>query len=199
MKSWLLNVLTVATMVVLLGCGGGTNPPPAPDPGQTGTGNDSDVLQVGDLLRITFSGPIDPIPPHEERIPPSGEITLPHIGKIKAVDVTRVELQDRIRTNYIPAIYRDITITIAPAERFFTVRGQVNDPNRHPYLGELTVLQAIGAAGDFTPFANKRRVEVTRKDGTRIIVNCDKAQQDPRLDIEILPGDTIFVDRSWFN
>ena len=59
-------------------------------------------------------------------------------------------------------------------------------------------MQAIGAAGDFTDFANKRKIELIRANGTKQIVNGKKARTDPKLDPWILPGDHIHVRRSIF-
>jgi hypothetical protein len=56
-------------------------------------------------------------------------------------------------------------------------------------------LGAIGAAGDFTPFADKRHVKVIHLDGTIKTVNCNKAITHPELDIPIYPGDKIQVGR----
>ena len=52
-------------------------------------------------------------------------------------------------------------------------------------------LGAIKAAGGFTDFANKKRVKLTRADGTTETVNCIKALEDPHLDLEVFPGDGI--------
>ena len=67
-----------------------------------------------------------------------------------------------------------------------------------PYLKEMTVLKAIATAGDFTDFAKKTKVQVTRADGRKINVNCVKAQRDPKLDVPVFPDDTVFVPRRYF-
>jgi protein involved in polysaccharide export with SLBB domain len=56
-------------------------------------------------------------------------------------------------------------------------------------------LQAIASAGDFTDFARKQEVLLTRSDGRKITVNCIKARKNPSLNLEILPGDIIDVPR----
>jgi len=38
-------------------------------------------------------------------------------------------------------------------------------------------------------------VILTRQDGTIYKVDCNKALKDPKLDLEVLPGDKIFVDK----
>lgn len=157
----------------------------------------SELLRPGDVLKFTFKGPSSlQIPVHEERVPESGQITLPEIGKVEAVGKTRVELQDAVRDKYVPAHYRELSVTIAPAERFFYVSGDVKKPDRHPYLGKLTLTAAITAAGDFTDFADKSSILITRTDGKVLRGHYGKALENPmKYDIIILPGDKIHVPR----
>lgn len=161
---------------------------------------DPELLRQGDLLKITFKGPTNlQFTEHEERIPASGQITLQYIGKVQAVGKTRVELQDDIRGKYVPVVFKELSVTIAPAERFFYVGGEVEDENRHPYLGELTLREAINAAKGFTEFANKKNIQVTRTNGKVITVNYFKALEVPnKYDIKIQPGDKIVVKRRLF-
>jgi protein involved in polysaccharide export with SLBB domain len=56
-------------------------------------------------------------------------------------------------------------------------------------------LKVIASAGGFTDFANKKKVKLTRVDGRTQIVNCPKALDNPSLDPEVYPGDTIHVPR----
>jgi protein involved in polysaccharide export with SLBB domain len=79
----------------------------------------------------------------------------------------------------------------------FFVGGQVRKPDRYLHNGDLTLLGAIKVAGDFTDYAKKTAVEVTRADGTRIIVDCKKAQKNPKFDIPVYPGDRIYVHPRW--
>jgi protein involved in polysaccharide export with SLBB domain len=97
----------------------------------------------------------------------------------------------------VPDWYPHITVTVVPLARYFFVLGQVNNAGggRILYTGPITLLGAIGAAGDFTPFADKRHVKVIHGDGTIETVNCRKAIGNPKLDIPIYPGDKIQVGR----
>ena len=158
---------------------------------------DVEALRAGDFLKITFQGPTNTqIPDHEERIPESGQITLRDIGKVDALGRTRVQLQDEIQKRYVPSIFKQLTVTIAPAERFFYVSGEVKKADRYPYLGGLTVSRAIAIGGDFSEFAKKSAVEVTRVDGRVDIADCKKAQKDPaKYDLRLYPGDKIHVPR----
>ncbi len=159
--------------------------------------DESERLRPGDLLKITFKGPSSlQIPPHEERVPETGFLTLPEIGKVEAMGKTRVQLQEAIRAKYVPAHYRELSVTIAPEERFFYVSGDVKNANRHPYLGKLTLTAAISAAGGFTDYADKTTILITRTDGKVLRGHYGKALEEPiKYDIKILPGDKINVPR----
>jgi protein involved in polysaccharide export with SLBB domain len=89
-------------------------------------------------------------------------------------------------------------VTVTPIVRYFYVYGQVGTGAnaKQFYTGPITVTQAIAAAGDFTPFAKRTKVRLRRKsDGSIHYINCIKAINDPKLDLWVHPGDTIYVDR----
>jgi protein involved in polysaccharide export with SLBB domain len=152
-----------------------------------------ETFAINDLVRVTFSGIPDPILPHEERIKEDGTITLPLIGAIKADGKTPGELQKAITDAYVPDFYKRLTVTISSDQRVYYVGGQVRTPGRQQYLGTTTVTKAIQSAGDFTDFADRKNVYLTRADGKKFTVNCIKAAKDPALDLAVFPGDKIEV------
>jgi polysaccharide export outer membrane protein len=191
----------LAPVAILAGCSlfGDSNPsaPKSPPPGGT---NDfrQDYLRIGDRIKVEFSGTVDVIDSREEDIHDDGSINLPHIGSVLAAGKSPSKLEKEIEAKYSPAYYPHITVTVTPVARYFFVGGQIQGggTGRILYTGPITVLGAIQAAGDFNPFANRRKVQVTRSDGKTIIyVNCVKAIKHPDLDIPIYPGDRIFVQR----
>jgi polysaccharide export outer membrane protein len=91
-----------------------------------------------------------------------------------------------------------VTVTAEKNSRFYYVDGEVKHPDRFIYLSRTTVLKAIASAGGFTDFANKRKVTLTRLNGRTFTINCKKAIQVPSLDLEVFPGDRIFVKRAIF-
>lgn len=198
-----MAVALIAALSLTVGCAGKVSiNPPADGPaisGETSAG-DAEALRAGDFLKITFSGPTNiQIPDHEERIPESGQISLSAIGKVAALGKTRVQLQDEIQKRYVPSVFKQLTVTIAPAERFFYVLGEVEKPDRYPYLGGLTATRAIAIGGDFTEFAKKRAVEITRVDGRVDIADCIKALKEPsKYDLRVYPGDKVHVPRKLF-
>jgi hypothetical protein len=110
-------------------------------------------------------------------------------------------LEQEIHDAYVPKIYLHISPTVTPGNRYYTVSGQINQPgqSKQLYTGYTTLLRAIGAAGGFTDFAARKRVQLTGQDGKTYVIDCKKAQnKDTKLDIEVLPGDKIFVDQKTF-
>jgi len=158
-------------------------------------GVQSDIFSLGDQVIVVFSEPS--LQPHEERIKDDGTITLPLIGPVKAVGKSPGELQKEIQELYVPKYYQPgrLTITVKSQERAYYVGGEVRNPNRYIYSGAITVTKAIQTAGDFTDFANKKKVRLTRADGKTITVNCKKAQEDSTLDPPVFPGDKVHVPR----
>ncbi len=157
------------------------------------------VIQVGDLLTVTFSDlPAPGLPEFKGRVGEDGNITLPLNITIKAAGKTPGQLQQEIRAAYVPRYYVNLTITVKTEDRFFFVGGEVRNPQRLPYFAQITVLRAIQAAGDFTDFANRKKVQLIRSNGQKHIINCLDAQKKPALDLQVFPNDTINVPRKGF-
>lgn len=203
-----LGKLYIALIYIslLTGCGGNTyhsqTPPP---PVQTEALSFSraikeglDVIRVGDQLSISFTDIKEPIEIKPVRVREDGTIVLPFNQTVVAAGKTVSELEKEIYDRYVPKFYKQMTVRIEVYERTFTVGGEVRNPGRYPYIGQMTVLQAIRVAGDFTVFANQRKVQVTRRDGTTVIIDCKKALKEPEYDIPIYPGDAVYVPRSIF-
>jgi protein involved in polysaccharide export with SLBB domain len=146
-----------------------------------------------DMVRVTFSDTPVPPEPHEESIKEDGTITLPAIGAIKAEGRTPGELQKAIHEKYVPDYYKRLNVVVSTNRRVYYVSGQVRQPGRQEYIGPTTVLKAIASAGDFTDFANRKKVILTRADGSRHIVDCIKAAKDSSFDLPVFPGDKIEV------
>jgi len=162
------------------------------------SGNDSlDALHVGDTLTIEFSDMPAAMQPREERIKEDGTITLLEQKVFVAAGKTRGQLEKEIHDWYVPRFYLKMTVSIRQLKdtQFYYVRGEVRMPGRQVYISRITVLKAIGSAGDFTDFARKSEVQLTRADGRKFTIHAKKALKNPSLDLEIFPGDTVFVPR----
>ncbi len=186
------------SLVVWSGCVT-TDSTPAPSVAETNPvpSGPPDVLRVGDLVTLIFSGV--PVPPEkrEERIKEDGTITLYLVGAVKAEGKTPGQLQKEIHDGYVPKYYVRLDVSVLAEGRYFYVDGSVKIPSRQPHAGELTVLKAIAAAGGFTDFANKKKVQIVRANRQTITVDCVKALKDPKLDLPIYPGDKITVPQRY--
>jgi protein involved in polysaccharide export with SLBB domain len=174
-----------------------TNSAPTP---VTDSGSERETLQKGDAISISFSDLPIPQADFQDRIKQDGTITLLQNQTFVAEGKTRRELEKEIRQRYVPQYFQTMTVSVRLTEqtRFYYVDGEVRSPNRQVYIGQMTVLKAISSAGGFTDFAQKHKVKLTRLDGRIYVVDCPEAIENPKLDLEVLPGDKIWVPRRWF-
>ncbi len=154
-----------------------------------------DMLRTGDTVTLTYSDlPPPGLPEQKVRIKDDGTLSLPQNTSVlaagKKVGVVEKEVVEQLRK-----FYNQISVTIKPEDRFYSVGGEVKTPGRQVYWGETTVLRAIQSCGDFTDFAQRSKVRIHRADGQLEIVDCKKAARDPRYDVQICPGDAIIVPR----
>ena len=163
----------------------------------TGSGEHLDLLHIGDVLTIDFTDMPVAFLPREERIKEDGTITLLEGKTFTAAGKTRGQLEREIHDWYVPRFYLKMTVSVRQKEQtqFYYVRGEVKQPARQIYISRIRLLQAIASAGDFTDFARKKAVLLTRADGRRVVINAVKARHDDNLNLEILPGDIIDVPR----
>jgi polysaccharide export outer membrane protein len=92
----------------------------------------------------------------------SGKIMLPLMGDIKVTGLTIDEATRTIqeRTN---EFLKDGTVVVKLISFKVTVIGEVNRPGSYAnFNNQLTVLEAIGMAGDISDYGNRKRVLVVR-------------------------------------
>lgn len=156
-------------------------------------------LRVGDDLVITLSGSAGLNEQIETKIDSEGNIKLRFIGDVEAQGLSSTVLEREIRAEYTERqqIYRDITVRVVVPHTFYFIGGEVRQPGRFPMIGRVTLSQAIVAAGNFTEWANNRRVVLVRNN-ERALINFREIMRDPTQDIELLAGDVITVERSTF-
>ena len=143
----------------------------------------SHVFHPQDAVVITYSDTPTPLMPVEDRIKEDGTITLLFNKTFTAAGKTRAVLEQEVRDAYVPSFFKYMTVTIKEKDdtRFYYVGGEVKNPTRQVYLSNISVLKAIQSAGDFTDFARRRKVVLTRANGQTFTVNCIKAQTNPKL------------------
>ncbi|NOS72055.1 MAG: hypothetical protein HOP33_19285 [Verrucomicrobia bacterium] len=203
MKPLFLTVAVLAVAMWTVGCSTPRNQPvfaPIPDESGASLQIATNRYVAGDLITISFSGSPDPKLGHiEQRINEDGMIDLPLLGAMKAGGKTPTELQNEVISAYVAKKhFIRLTVPWPRFEQFFYMQGQVRQPGRYPYSGEISVARAIQTAGGFLESANRKQVRLIREGDAIFIVNCDKIQKDPSQDLRILPGDQLHVpSRKW--
>ena len=79
--------------------------------------------------------------------------------------------------------------------------GQIAKPGPLPYQDGMTLVQAISAAGWFTPLADTNNVQVIRQvpnGSVNAIVSVDAITDNVRPDVKLQQGDTIKVNQRLF-
>ena len=157
-----------------------------------------DEIRIGDELTVSLLVSSDPPIDKQFIVRADGTVNLQHLDPIVAAGKKFGQFEKEVEAAYInKKIYSKLTVLVKPGDRFYTVGGEVNAKNRLVYVGQTTVLRAIVSAGDFTEFANRRKVQIIRASGETEIMDCKKARENPKkYDRPICPGDAIFVPRS---
>ena len=144
----------------------------------------------------------------------SGEVDVPYIGRVMAVDKTCKQVEDDIKTALEKDYYNKATVVLSlnVANRLLGrvyLWGQVHGQGALDLqMNEnLTAGRAILKAGGLADFANKNKVQVVRDavdaKGQKKIFNLDMEQilekGKTEQDIVLQPGDLIIVPSRLFN
>ena len=119
------------------------------------------------------------------RVDRQGEIQFPIFGTLKVAGMSTRELSEHIQKllregdgqqgSYI----RDAVVNTKIMSFKVTILGDVRTPGTQTFTGErLTVLEAIGRAGDLNSSAKRDHVQVVREeDGKRVVYDIDLRDQ----------------------
>ena len=130
---------------------------------------------------------------------PDGKISLPLINDIQAAGLTPMQLRESITEKlkkYIADPRVTVVVTAMISRRIF-VSGEVLHTGAMPLLPNMTMLQALAAAG-FTQFANLKGIYVLRmENGKQVRIPFNYRQvikgNHPEQNIPLRPGDTVVV------
>lgn len=132
-----------------------------------------------------------------------GNVSLPLIGDVTAMNLTPTELDDVLTRKYGEKYLEnpDISVGITQsAGRNVTVDGAVAKGGMYPAIGPMTLMQAVALAGGVDEeTANPRRVAVFRTiDGERQAAAFDlvSIRRGEMQDPKVYAGDIVVVDGS---
>ncbi len=141
------------------------------------------AIQIGDNLNVDIKSP-DPstssyynlgneIKSNSYNLPflfinsfavdPQGNIDLPNIGTLSVVGLTIPEITQKIK-NSLSEHLREVSVYVKLTSFQVTVLGEVQNPGQYfVYRPEpLSILDALGLAGDITRYGKKKSVTVLR-------------------------------------
>jgi len=155
-------------------------------------------LRPLDPIYIRFSGIMEQ-QQLELVVDSNGEINLLHLDEpVKAAGLSTSELEDKIECRYVEAgIYKHLSVNVTMTAKVYYVQGEVNAPGQFQLMSGTTLLQAIAGARGYTPFANKKRVTITRY-GKVKTYNTKDLEKHPSKDVKIKAGDVIKVWQQWY-
>ncbi|MQY79718.1 MAG: sugar transporter [Bacteroidetes bacterium] len=127
----------------------------------------------------------------------SGNVELPIIGKVFVLNKTVEEAKDAIREK-TDQYLRNASVIVKLISFKFTVLGEVNRPGVYKnFNNQLTVLEAIGMAGDISDYGNRTRILVIRptKNETRTYrIDLTKKDVLSSEGFFLLPNDIVYVE-----
>jgi polysaccharide export outer membrane protein len=162
-----------------------------------------EAIGMGDMVRITVFR--NPDLTTEARVSEHGTILFPLIGEVPVVGMTPAQAGERIAQRLKEGRYvvnPEVTVSLAQVNsRQVAVLGAVNKPGRYPIDSlnvHLTDFLAT-AGGVATPGSDHVTVVQTREGKTTkrdIDLNAIFRDGDLSKNIELAPGDTIFVEKA---
>ena len=132
----------------------------------------------------------------------SGQIALPLIGSLRAVDMTTAELDERLTAKLSEKYLQhpDVSVGVkSSTRRNVTVDGAVGKVGTFSVNGPMTLLQAVAQAGGPTPDANPRRVAIFRQIGGQrqaAAFDLTAIRRGEAPDPPVYAGDIVIVDGS---
>jgi polysaccharide biosynthesis/export protein len=200
----------VCALALLGGCAGtrGGNIPYHPDATTFGVPDSPALAALEENYRIS---PLDKLKitvfqvqdlSGEFQVDLTGNVSLPLIGNVRAVDLTAEQLDAKITAALAEKYMQSPDVSIGILEsstRTVTIDGSVRQPGMFPVNGPLTLVQAIALARGTDENSNPRRVAIFRQiQGQRMAAAFDLTDirrgkiEDPR----VYSGDIVVVDGS---
>jgi polysaccharide export outer membrane protein len=153
-------------------------------------------IKPGDVLDV--NGGMHKGINRQVRVDDKGFVRLVHVGRVKVSGKTKWQAEDFLGDKYKP-FFKNCQITIEILNLRYFIAGEVMAPGQKAIAGDITLTQAIQAAGGWKMWADKTKVTIRRlgKDGLRVVktYNCKKIEEGEAEDPYIKPDDQINVPR----
>jgi protein involved in polysaccharide export with SLBB domain len=203
LRSLALPSLVALLALVMSGCPrptreagpavGSVSPPdPAPLAARLGSG---DLFEVRVFQEPDLSGAF--------RVGPDGTIDFPFCGRVEVLGQTTGEVATRLTDCLRGGFLKNPQVAVIARDtssKKVVVYGHVAKPGSYPYEENMSVLQAIVAAGGFAQFADQNQTNVIRTSGgrdERFRVAVQDIGMGRAANFFLRPGDIVFVPESW--
>jgi polysaccharide export outer membrane protein len=183
-----LTVLAVLLAPMLLGWGPvSAQRPPLPSAPETssyrvGTGDRVKVAVFGERdLSGTFA------------VSAERTISLPLIGEVRVGGMSLRQVENAIVVLLKDGYLKEPQVSVEVVNyRPFYILGEVTRPGSYPYVGNMTVLNAVALGGGYTHRAKKGRVYMTRSD------DPEQRERLVKTNEIVQPGDVLRVAERFF-
>jgi polysaccharide export outer membrane protein len=158
----------------------------------------------GDLLEIVIVG--EEKLPKDFEIQSDGTVDFPYTKGIKVAgmeprDIAKAVSDQLVEAKFLVAPQVQVKVKQFNSKKIQII-GQVTKPGPMAYQDGMTLVQAISAAGWFTPLADTNHIQLIRitQDGKSVnaVISVDAITDNARPDVKLQQGDTIKVDQRLF-
>jgi len=126
-----------------------------------------------------------------------GVVIIPILGEINAVGLSLEEMQEAVQKK-VNEMLKDAQVIVKFGGFKFTVLGEVNRPGVfYIYNDRLTLLEAVGEAGNLSDYGNRENILIVRPTQTgtttfRVNLLDKNVLQDPNF--YLTPNDVVYVE-----
>jgi protein involved in polysaccharide export with SLBB domain len=140
----------------------------------------------------------------------TGELDIPPLGRVNVAGKTTREAEADLKRRLEVDYYYKATVNLSIDRVSPTIvnSGQIYLSGEVRAVGPLELVsgvplkvsEAILSAGGFGPWAEERKVQVTRRNGTRLIIDVKDIIKNGKLekDITLQDGDRVHVPQAFF-
>jgi polysaccharide export outer membrane protein len=167
--------------------------------------DDLEAVKPFNLPAVAFSASTNSVAGQPQQlsflIDSNGEIDFPIFGKLKIGGLTREETIRMLKSRLNPDYVKDPTINIRISNFKITVQGDVRSPGTFTIPNErVTILDAIGLAGDLNISGKRDNVLVIREEGNfkkeyRVNLLSKKTYTSPVFYLQ--QNDIVYVEHNY--
>ena len=161
-----------------------------------------ETLGVDDVFEVKVIGESDLSTTY--RIAVDGTIDFPYVGRLEVVGLRPQEVQQlltqKLRDGYLVAPQVMVMVRESNSRKIL-IMGQVNKPGPVPYFPKMTIIDAIAAAGGFTPVAAQNSVKLRREVKGRAesaTFRVGDISEGRAPNVILVPRDVLFVEERIF-